>query len=177
MRYYTQSHQYYCGVDLHTRTMYLCILDAQGQRLFHQNLPTEPEAFLKAIAPYRNDLVIGCDGNFSAVRKVLWPEATPKFTGQGVWRYNFARDPSVDCLQTYNGATGVGLVPMSEAVRMSSPRSQSWPPCRSRTRSGCWTTAATVTLGFQRSCMSQLSFGGHSLWIFVRTRVRCTQVK
>lgn len=61
MRYYTQTHAYYCGVDLHTRTMYLCILDAQGQRLFHQNLPTQPEAFLKAIAPYRNDLVIGCE--------------------------------------------------------------------------------------------------------------------
>lgn len=65
MRYYTQSHQYYCGVDLHTRTMFLCILDAQGQRLFHRNLPTAPEAFLKAIAPYRNDLVIGCECVFT----------------------------------------------------------------------------------------------------------------
>ena len=61
MRYYRQTHAFYCGVDLHTRSMYLCILDAQGQKVFHQNLPTEPQAFLKAIAPYRQDLVIGCE--------------------------------------------------------------------------------------------------------------------
>ena len=65
MRYYTQTHAFYCGVDLHTRSMYLCILDAQGQRLFHQNLPTQPEAFLKAIAPYRDNLVIGCECVFT----------------------------------------------------------------------------------------------------------------
>ena len=28
MRFYDQSHQYYCGVDLHARSMYLHILDA-----------------------------------------------------------------------------------------------------------------------------------------------------
>ena len=65
MRYYTQTHAFYCGVDLHTRTMYLCILDAQGRKLFHRNLPTEPEAFLKAIAPYRDNLVIGCECVFT----------------------------------------------------------------------------------------------------------------
>jgi|GEM_PF-6066912 len=26
MRFYKQSHRFYCGVDLHARTMYLCIL-------------------------------------------------------------------------------------------------------------------------------------------------------
>jgi hypothetical protein len=27
MRFYTSEHRFYCGVDLHARTMYLCILD------------------------------------------------------------------------------------------------------------------------------------------------------
>jgi len=27
MRFYTKSHQSYCGVDLHARTMYVCILN------------------------------------------------------------------------------------------------------------------------------------------------------
>ena len=27
MRYYTQAHRFYCGVDLHARTMYLHVLD------------------------------------------------------------------------------------------------------------------------------------------------------
>ncbi len=63
------------------------------------------------------DLVVGADGVNSQTRAQILPEAeTPQFTGQGVWRYNFPRDPAVDCLQTYNGAPGVGLVPMSSAV-------------------------------------------------------------
>jgi hypothetical protein len=31
MRFYNQPHRFYCGVDLHARTMYLCILDDQGR--------------------------------------------------------------------------------------------------------------------------------------------------
>ena len=61
MRYYTQSHGFYCGVDLHATTMYLCILDHAGQVVFHKDLPTNPEAFLEAIAPYRDDLVVCCE--------------------------------------------------------------------------------------------------------------------
>ena len=26
MRFYDQQHEFYCGVDLHTRKMYLCVL-------------------------------------------------------------------------------------------------------------------------------------------------------
>jgi len=31
MRFYTRAHRYYCGIDLHARTMYLCVLDAAGE--------------------------------------------------------------------------------------------------------------------------------------------------
>jgi transposase len=41
--------------------MYLCILDDQGQTVLHQNLRTDPEAFLKAIAPYREGLVVAVE--------------------------------------------------------------------------------------------------------------------
>ena len=41
--------------------MYVCILDAAGQVLVHQNLPAKPEAFLDAVAPYRDDLVVACE--------------------------------------------------------------------------------------------------------------------
>jgi hypothetical protein len=30
MRFYRGTHSYYCGVDLHARTMYLCLADHQG---------------------------------------------------------------------------------------------------------------------------------------------------
>lgn len=65
MRFYTGQHQHYCGIDLHTRTMYVCILDAAGQVLLHQNLPAKPEAFLEAVAPHRDDLVVACECIFT----------------------------------------------------------------------------------------------------------------
>ena len=46
MRFYNQPHRFYCGVDLHARTMYLCILDHAGTIVLHQEVPAEPAAFL-----------------------------------------------------------------------------------------------------------------------------------
>jgi len=51
MRFYHQPHRFYCGVDLHARTMYLCVLDQGGAILLHKEVPAEPVAFLEAIAP------------------------------------------------------------------------------------------------------------------------------
>ena len=65
----------------------------------------------------RYDLVVGADGINSAVRRVLFPDAAlPQFTGQGVWRYNFPRDPSITNLTAYEGATGVGFCPLSDSL-------------------------------------------------------------
>ena len=33
MRFYTRAHKHYCGIDLHARSMYLCVLDAEGRDL------------------------------------------------------------------------------------------------------------------------------------------------
>jgi hypothetical protein len=33
MRLYTKQHPYCCGIDLHTRTMCVCILDQAGEPL------------------------------------------------------------------------------------------------------------------------------------------------
>jgi transposase len=58
MRFYTKQHQFYCGIDLHARTMYLCILNQDGAILMHRNMSASPEPFLNAVAPYRTDLVV-----------------------------------------------------------------------------------------------------------------------
>jgi transposase len=65
MRFYTQQRQYYCGIDLHTRRMYVCILSREGEVVFHKNLPASPEPFLEAIGPYRDDLVVGVECMFT----------------------------------------------------------------------------------------------------------------
>lgn len=58
MRFYTKQHPLYCGIDLHARTMYLCVLNQDGEILVHRNMPAGPEPFLNAVAPYRSDLVV-----------------------------------------------------------------------------------------------------------------------
>jgi len=57
-RFYTKQHPFYCGIDLHARTMYLGILDQAGETLLHRNMPATPEALLKAIAPYQEQIVL-----------------------------------------------------------------------------------------------------------------------
>jgi len=65
MKFYTKQHQYYCGIDLHARTMYLCILNQAGDIVLHRNLKTDPTLFLKLIAPYREDLVVAVECIFT----------------------------------------------------------------------------------------------------------------
>jgi transposase len=59
MRFYTPNRRFYCGIDLHARSMHLCILDYTGNVVLDKNLAARPETFLKAIAPFRDDVVIG----------------------------------------------------------------------------------------------------------------------
>ncbi len=58
MRFYTKQHQAYCGIDLHARTMSICILSHNGEILVHQHYTANPETFLKVLAPYRDAIVV-----------------------------------------------------------------------------------------------------------------------
>ena len=65
MRFYTKQHKHYCGIDLHTTKMYLCILNQQGETVFHRNMKTRPDIFLHAIKPFREDLVVSAECMFA----------------------------------------------------------------------------------------------------------------
>jgi transposase len=65
MRFYTKQHPFYCGIDLHARTMYVCILSQDGEIVLHRNMPAGPETFLKAIAPYRDQIVVAVECIFT----------------------------------------------------------------------------------------------------------------
>ena len=58
MQFYTKQHKFYCGIDLHARKMFVCILDAEGNIRLHQNIKTDPEDFLRIIAPFQEDIVV-----------------------------------------------------------------------------------------------------------------------
>ena len=61
MKYYTGQHQYDCGVDLHARTMYLCIVNQADEILYHKEIPTKADLFLEKLAPYREDVVVSVE--------------------------------------------------------------------------------------------------------------------
>ncbi len=61
------------------------------------------------------DLVVGTDGVYSKVRAKVFGEArTPKFTGQGVWRYNIPRQEGLEWAVLYKGKKGgtAGYIPL-----------------------------------------------------------------
>src|SRR4051812_25572735 len=61
MRFLSQTAASYVGVDLHARTLFVCVLDAAGTVRLSKNLPAKPEPFLHAVGPYRPDLLVGCE--------------------------------------------------------------------------------------------------------------------
>jgi transposase len=65
MRFYTGQHRFYCGIDLHARTMYVCVIDQSGEVLVHRNCRCGPERLLAVIAPYREEVVIGVECVFT----------------------------------------------------------------------------------------------------------------
>ncbi len=65
MRFYTKQHKYTCGIDLHARWMYVCILDSAGEVLVHRNLRATPENLLGVLRPYREDVVVGVECIFT----------------------------------------------------------------------------------------------------------------
>jgi transposase len=65
MRFYTKQHKFYCGIDLHAKKMYLCILDAEGEVRLHRNINTNRDIFLNIIEPFREDVVVAVECMFT----------------------------------------------------------------------------------------------------------------
>ncbi|HUJ80299.1 MAG TPA: FAD-dependent oxidoreductase [Candidatus Acidoferrales bacterium] len=62
-------------------------------------------------------LVVGADGVHSAIRTMIFgAHPTPRFTGEGVWRYNVPRPADVDYGSIYASQEGpkAGLIPLTE---------------------------------------------------------------
>jgi len=65
MKYYTSTTEFNCGIDLHARQMYVCVMDRQGKKLVHTNvLNNDFSYFLKLVEPYKHDLTVCCECMF-----------------------------------------------------------------------------------------------------------------
>ena len=66
MKYYTSTTEFNCGIDLHARQMYVCLMDRTGKKLVHTNiLGNDFDRFLQLVQPYRHDLTVVCECLFS----------------------------------------------------------------------------------------------------------------
>lgn len=66
MKYYTTTTEFNCGIDLHARQMYICIMNKEGKKLVHKNIKNNDfEFFLKLAAPYLHDLTVVCECCFN----------------------------------------------------------------------------------------------------------------
>lgn len=51
MKFYTKQHLYYCGIDLHARKMYVCVINGKGKVLIHKNIMTDPDELMSLNHP------------------------------------------------------------------------------------------------------------------------------
>ena len=65
MRFYTESHQYYCGVDLHARNLYLCVINQEGKKELHKRLPNCADRLLAALEPFRGQVVVAVESTYN----------------------------------------------------------------------------------------------------------------
>jgi transposase len=87
MHFYTRQHQYYCGIDLHARSMYVCIVDQRGEVLVHRNLPTDRQHLIEVIGPYREDIVVAVECIFTWywIADVCAEQAIPFVLGHALY--------------------------------------------------------------------------------------------
>ncbi|MFC1497752.1 IS110 family transposase [Verrucomicrobiota bacterium] len=65
-KYYQVTTEYSCGIDLHSRQMYICLMNKDGKVLVHRNIRSNDfEYFLKLVEPYKSSLTVCCECTFN----------------------------------------------------------------------------------------------------------------
>jgi hypothetical protein len=83
----THQHPFYCGLDLHARSMYVCSVSHDGEIVLHRTMKAAPEPFLKAVAPYREGLVVAVECIFTwyGLADLCAHEGIPFVLGQALY--------------------------------------------------------------------------------------------
>lgn len=61
MKFYNTLHPYYCGIDLHARSLYVCIIDHEGNTCTHKEISANPNKLSKLLEPYLGNIVVGVE--------------------------------------------------------------------------------------------------------------------
>ena len=80
MKYHTSTTEFNCGIDLHAREMYICVMDREGNILVHTNIKDNDFGFfLKRIEPYACCISGSLSSNMntgSLMACCVWPNVT-----------------------------------------------------------------------------------------------------
>jgi hypothetical protein len=82
MRFYNQPHRFYAGIDLHARTLQLCVLDQAGSVVADKKPPATSTECYKPLPPFGT--------TWSSVSSAClagtdWPTAVPNTTFPSCW--------------------------------------------------------------------------------------------
>lgn len=64
MDLYQINSKYYCGVDMHARSMYVTVLDNDGNIKFQRNMQNDFKTFKQSMQPFLPDLAVGSESTF-----------------------------------------------------------------------------------------------------------------
>jgi hypothetical protein len=143
MRCYNQPHRFYCGVDLHARSLYAHVLDARGQTVLDKDLPASTAAFLGAVAPLpatatdrdrllRLDLARRAAAHARPHHAWIGPRAGDRIVNSWRGPTDAARRPSADELSRRGSPAVVPDSWRSRILRSSSAERRSPHGCRAR---------------------------------------------
>ena len=65
MRFYKNQHQFYIGIDLHARTMYICVINNIGETVFHKNMECSRNNLELVTNTFGKDIVVGVECIFT----------------------------------------------------------------------------------------------------------------
>ena len=61
MNFYNNAHPYYCGIDLHARLLYVCIINDRGEVLVHKKIKDDKHALMKILEPFIGNIIVGVE--------------------------------------------------------------------------------------------------------------------
>ena len=65
METYPINAQFYCGIDMHARNSYLCVMNSTGDILLRRNISNNFEVFKQFMQPFLPDLAVGVESTYN----------------------------------------------------------------------------------------------------------------
>ena len=65
MRYAKINADYFCGIDLHARTMYVCVMSKMGALVFQRNMKNDFKLLLQVLETHLSNIAIGVESTFN----------------------------------------------------------------------------------------------------------------